>query len=640
MRSLLSNILSTDIPDLPPQKIFKPKHNLPVLRNYHSIPEASFWNSFPSNLIQPAVSWVDPISLRALAIETGYPHLDILDSVCKDLSTGAIIGCVGDARRPSSSTNAPSAFEFGPQVTDALADWLHKGLAYGPIQLTAIPTNAKISGIMTKLKPNGSARVILNLSSPKNCSVNDGIDPSLFPTVMSSTTKWLRALHHAGRGAKICKIDWADAYKHIAVCIADSNLQWFTWLGMAFKELCLIFGCASSAGIFDRLAKIVVHIATTQANFPQRQVCQHLDDCCAAAASNSDSLEVFDATFTELASTIGVKLAPREDPDKSFAPCRKGLVLGIVYDTVSWTWSLNQEKLSRLLHDLKDFISADFIPQFRVWSLVGKLIHIRPLIPCGKYNLHHLLKANSHSQLRDTLVPLSPQIKRQVWFWFSMIRLCSGHGPLPNPDARLPPWTIDVYSDAAGGSLLSPGLGVGALTPFWWSYLPWSRAINLGRQTPNGRALSRAMSALELVGPLLAISAGHQWCKNRPIRVWVDNAASVFIFNKGYSTLCDLSTTIVCAIAKIAAGIGCQIEVTKITRCSTPLASMADALSKADFTRFWSLSRANSLLLPLDQAWVPPSLNLWLVNPTASDDLGDKILQDLSKRVLILGLNC
>ena len=53
-----------------------------------------------------------------------------------------------------------------------------------PLEL--IPKNAKINGIMTKPKPNGSVRIILNLSSPIGNCVNEGIDTDNFPTVMSS----------------------------------------------------------------------------------------------------------------------------------------------------------------------------------------------------------------------------------------------------------------------------------------------------------------------------------------------------------------------------------------------------------------------------------------------------------------------
>ena len=46
------------------------------------------------------------------------------------------------------------------------------------------------------------------------------------------------------------KSDWADAYKQIAVRRQDTDLQWFVWLGKYFTENCLVFGAASSAGIF------------------------------------------------------------------------------------------------------------------------------------------------------------------------------------------------------------------------------------------------------------------------------------------------------------------------------------------------------------------------------------------------------
>ena len=89
----------------------------------------------------------------------------------------------------------------------------------------------------------------------------------------------------------MCKVDWSDAYKHVAVNLEDTNLQWFQWGDMAFKELCLIFEGVSSAGIFDWLAKIVLFIVIQKSSFNADMVCQHLDDCCAAAPIDSSILE-------------------------------------------------------------------------------------------------------------------------------------------------------------------------------------------------------------------------------------------------------------------------------------------------------------------------------------------------------------
>ena len=107
-----------------------------------------------------------------------------------------------------------------------------------------------------------------------------------------------------------------------------------------------------------------------------------------------------------------------------------------------------------------------------------------------------------------------------------MLRLCSGREKLINLDKTLPPWALNVYMDAA---VLQWRLWALKLAPSQgkWPYIPWSRTINLCKPTPTGRAVGRAMSALDLVGPFLVESGGHKWTKNRPINIWVDNTASV-----------------------------------------------------------------------------------------------------------------
>ena len=639
-KALWTETANLRIPDLPPPKLFKQKYPLPVLTDYNVEFPPWFWSMLPSNLNEPASSLVNGDTLYKLAVSYGFKDLAMLDTIKNDLKYGAEIGCKGKFRNPSRATNAPSAYENGAQVTDAICDWLAKGFAYGPINLDEVPGTAKFSGIMTRPKPNGSVRIILNLSAPKGAAVNEGIDNTEFPTSMSSTTKWLRVLHLAGRGAKMCKVDWSDAYKHVAVALQDTNLQWFQWGGKAFKELCLIFGGVSSAGIFDRLAKVVLFIVLKKSGFRSDMVCQHLDDCCAAAPLNSNILETYDRTFTSVAQELGVKLAPRDDPEKSFGPAQQGVILGIHYDTVTWSWALPEEKLLRLLHLLKQLLTTENAEQHLIWTLVGKLQHIKPLIPAGKFNIDHLIRANSFSLVRTDLVILTPEMKRQMWFWFTMLRMCSGKSALPDPDSGLPPWAINVYTDSAGGSREGKR-GAGAVCSFWWAFLPWSNKINKGGKAASGKSLARMMSALELVGPLITISSGYSWCRNNPVRIWVDNAGSVFIWKKGYSSSCLLSSTLVRAIARVAAGLGCRVDITKITRCSTPLADMADALSKCAFTRFWDLSKsAGFSSLPIDPAWIPSALVSWVNDPIPDDNLRDKILFELAKRTLVLGVNC
>ena len=137
----------------------------------------------------------------------GFKDKPTLEKVYLDLTEGERIGCEDVYREPSRSKNAPMAYECGDRVSDAIAEWVRDGYMRGPVSKEEVPKTAKISGIMTKAKPNGSVRVILNLSAPAGHSVNEVIDNANFPATMSSTLNWLRILHKARRGCFIMKTD-------------------------------------------------------------------------------------------------------------------------------------------------------------------------------------------------------------------------------------------------------------------------------------------------------------------------------------------------------------------------------------------------------------------------------------------------
>ena len=148
-------------------------------------------------------------------------------------------------------------------------------------EIDEIPDDAKISGLMVKLKPNGKARLILNLSALKGSSVNEGIDNKDYPAKMTSTMKFVRVLNKCGKNCKFVKLDWSAAYKQVKVSEEDRSLQYFEWLGRYFLELSLIFGCSSSVGIYDRFSKFVLFIALQLAGMPASLVVQQIDDVVA-----------------------------------------------------------------------------------------------------------------------------------------------------------------------------------------------------------------------------------------------------------------------------------------------------------------------------------------------------------------------
>jgi hypothetical protein len=198
------------------------------------------------------------------------------------------------------------------------------------------------------------------------------------------------------------------------------------------------------------------------------------------------------------------------------------------------------------------------------------------------------------------------------------------------------PWACQAFTDAAGGSLDRLGAGTGGVMGDWWFYIPWAKRINAGGWRIDGCKVGRKLSALELVGPLVTLVAGHHLVRNRQLVIWVDNAGAVAIWDKGYSTRCSLSSTIVSTISAVAAAIGCSVFIKKITRCSTPGAVMADHLSKANFQLFRQHAQMHSWPLNRDPAPIPVALLAWIDKPVPSDDLAHHILTELAKSQPIL----
>lgn len=627
-------VQASEEPDwaLPEPKVFKPKYRLPLIEDYRKPAPPEFWEVFPSRSPGVGVSLISENALRAVATEAGLSTWPELEAVCQDIRLGADIGCTGKFREASFSSNAPSAFEFAPHVTDSIASWVDKGFVFGPIDRKDLPADIKVNGIMCRQKPNGTARVILNLSAPKGSAVNEGIDKKQFPAVMSSTKKWVAILNRAGRAAWIAKCDWAEAYKHLAVRPEDVKLQYFSWLGKFFAEVCLVFGAVSSAGLYDRAAKVVLFLVILLSGFAAAMVCQYLDDTCAAAPANKkESLERFYNTYAAVAERVGVRLADASDPDKAFPPRTCGVVLGVEYDTVAWTWRIPQEKAARFMLQLRELIAADQLRQDDIWRIVGRAVHYTPLIPAGRFNLDYLLRANKVSSERDAAVKISPELKRQAAFWILMIKTCSGRCGIPDLERGFPAWTVEVFTDAAGGSLQGIGRGCGGVAGPNWFHLRWPRKINCGVKYADGKKLSKKLSALELIGPLVAASCSASWAPGAPMRLWVDNAGSVKIWEKGYSSSCELCSTLVKATATVAAGLRCRFTITKITRCSTKPAILADLLSKGDFRNFWALRGDGNR----DPARVPASILAWVANPCRDDELGARILRELRSQPLI-----
>ena len=98
-----------------------------------------------------------------------------------------------------------------------------------------------------------------------------------------------------------------------------------------------------------------------------------------------------------------------------------------------------------------------------------------------------------------------------------------------------------------------------------------------------------------------------------------------------------MSSCIVKVTTTAAAAIGCTIHFKKITWCSNVGAKLADALSKARFHEFFDIADSNRWLLCQEPLKVSATIKRWLLNPMPDDDLGKKLVEEMSKHTAIIG---
>lgn len=229
MRSKLEGIraeyeghMARPVMGVKPLREFRSKHNMSLLLDYSGEAPRSWWRHWPKLMWvegRKLRSSINPVRMTDWAVRAGHPDMSTVMDIVRDLRRGCDLGTRGENLCPSYSNNAPSAYEYGDRVTDTIVDGIKKGIMIGPMEKEDVPfveEGVKVNGIMVKLKENGVARVILNLSRGTPFCVNKGMETDgRFEVTMSTTTQWLLSLHSAGRGCWMCKLDWSGAYKQL-----------------------------------------------------------------------------------------------------------------------------------------------------------------------------------------------------------------------------------------------------------------------------------------------------------------------------------------------------------------------------------------------------------------------------------------
>ena len=306
--------------------------------------------------------------------------------------------------------NHSSAIEFPEDIRVYLNEEIKHGAIMGPYDVNPIP-NCHVSPFMTREKPNApNRRVIIDLSWPKNASVNMGVDKNsylgsefslTFPTIDDIT----KELVNIGPGCHIYKTDVSRAFRHLKIDPGDYDLLGLRW-DAAFFDTCLPFGSRHGSQNFQRVSDAVRYALHCHGY----RVTNYIDDFVGYGTPDvaRRSYDYLRNIIERLGLTISEK--------KLVAPTTSAVCLGVLIDTVKGTVAIPDEKMRQIKKSVIDWQNKVTCSKRQLQSLLGQLLYIHKCVRPARIFLNRMLDLLRQNYDANT-IKLTQAFRRDLrWF--------------------------------------------------------------------------------------------------------------------------------------------------------------------------------------------------------------------------------
>ena len=347
----------------------------------------------------------------------GHQNRVWVDCLLRGITNGVKVGFDGRKVR-SARKNLPSASEKPEVIRDYIGKELRKGNISGPWPREMLPQLiANRFGVIPK--SNGKWRLIVDLSFPEGCSVNEGIDKSLTGMVYSSVVDAAQVLLRLGKGALLAKVDVASAYRIIPVHPEDRMLLGMSWEDKGYVDNQLPFGLSSAPVIFNAYADGLEWILRKEG---VSHVLHYLDDFLVMGHPACGECQSDLSTVMRVCEDLGVPLAE----EKLEGPVKSIQFLGFILDTVRMEIRLPESKLSSLLKLLEEWTGRKSCLKNDLEQLLGKLNHACVVIPNGRIFLRRMYNLLGAVSKGYYFLRLNQGFRSDLAWWSCFLLRCNG----------------------------------------------------------------------------------------------------------------------------------------------------------------------------------------------------------------------
>ena len=241
----------------------------------------------------------------------------------------------------SSHRNMRSVAEH-PEIIDKYLE--EEIVILGPLAAPLPRAQVSPMGVIPKKHRANKWRLIFDLSSPKDHSVNDGIDRDASSIHYAGIDEAIAMVQELGRGCLLAKLDLKNAYRTVPVHPDDRPLLTLKHRNTTFMEAALPFGIRSAPKIFSATADALLWVMATRG---VRYAIHYLDDFLFVGPSGSDSCDADLTTALQTYADLGIPVSPQ----KIEAPSTVLSFLGLTFDLERGELRLLDDKLQRLITD-------------------------------------------------------------------------------------------------------------------------------------------------------------------------------------------------------------------------------------------------------------------------------------------------
>ena len=373
-----------------------------------------------------------------------HPDQQYVAFLIRGMTFGFRIGFDRAQKLRPSRRNLKSALEQPTVVTDYLKQESLQQTVLGPFvrqDLQHLKIHVSKFGVIPKKHTPGKWRLIVDLSSPENRSVNDGIDPTLCSLSYTRVEQVARAVLELGPGTQLAKIDIKSAYRIIPVHPDDRPLLGMLWEDQLYVDAALPFGLRSAPKLFNAVADALEWIAK---HLGIEFLWHYLDDFITIGRPETEECAFSLHLLMDLCARLGIPLAI----EKVEGPSTCLPFLGIEIDSVAQELRLPADKLLRLRSLLFDWEKKTRCTKQELQSLAGQLQHAASMVRPGRSFIRRLYDLQSTVSKPHHHVRLSAGIKSDLSWWRNYIDQWNGVTFLSACTPRSPSTAFE--SDASG----------------------------------------------------------------------------------------------------------------------------------------------------------------------------------------------